>query len=61
MNNQQKSIHGMDLIYVADVHLNLPMGPAQLEHRLSQKLLLAYGIYSSSWDTLSGLKGTRSA
>ena len=47
--------------YVADVQLDLHVGPEQLEQGLSQKLLLIREICSSSWATLSGLSGRGSA
>jgi hypothetical protein len=43
--------------YLADVHLGHYVGPEQLEQGLSQTLLPICGISSSSWATLSGLKG----
>ena len=53
---------GLDLgipayMYVADVQLGLHVGPEQLEQGLSQKLLPAHAVCSSSWATLSGLSG----
>jgi hypothetical protein len=42
-------------MYVGDVQLGLHVCPEQQELGLSQKLLPAYGICSSSWAALSGL------
>jgi hypothetical protein len=47
--------------YVADVQIDLHVGPEQLEQRLSQKLLPECGICSSSCAALSGLSGRRDA
>jgi hypothetical protein len=43
--------------YVTDVQIGLHVGPQQLEWWLSQKVLPARGICSSSWAALSGLSG----
>ena len=64
LNHQPKNIHRLDLglpahIYVADVQLELHVGPEQLEWGLSQKLLPVCGICSSSWTALSGLSERR--
>ena len=48
------------LIYVADVQLDLHMGPEQLEQGISQKMLLISRVCSFNWFSLSGLSGKRS-
>lgn len=40
--------------YVADVQLGFQVGLEQMEWGLSQKLLPAYGICSTTWVALSG-------
>ena len=42
--------------YVADLELNLPMGPKQLKRRLSPKQLPVSWICSTSWTVLTGLR-----
>jgi hypothetical protein len=48
-------------LYVADVQLDLHVGPEQLEQGLSQKLLPVHRICYTSWAALSGLNGKGSA
>lgn len=43
--------------YVADVQLDLLLGPEQLALSLSLKMLLFCGIHSSSWAALFVLSG----
>jgi hypothetical protein len=57
LNQQPKSIHGVDLVLSAQMCSLVFMWVLQLEWGLSQKLLPVCGICSSSWATLSGFSG----
>lgn len=54
--NHQPETHS----YVAEVKLDLHVGPEQLERRLSQQLSVC-GICSTSWTALFGFSGRGSA
>lgn len=43
------------------MQLDHHVGPEQMERVLSQKLLFAYGMCSTSWDGLSGITGRENA